>query len=219
MFNTKEVAFIILITIILAFVLSFPDPAKTLIFIIPIFFIIVINNVAKKISSFYLDSEIEVKLWELKRSGLLHILNINPFRTTHPSKDFKRPFPIGVFLPIITAVFSFGYFTWLNSLIFDVKAKVYRAAKRFGLYTFSEMTEYHIGLIAASGVLANLFFAIIGYLLNFDEFAKLNIYYAFFNLIPLSELDGNKILFGSIVLWSFLVALVLIGLGYVFLVV
>jgi|TARA_Y100000310_G_scaffold345234_1_gene462977 hypothetical protein len=207
MFNVKEIALIILMTILLAFVLSFPNPTKILLFLIPIFFVIGVNVLAKKILSFYLDSEIEIKIWDVKRYGF------------KPKRYFKKPFPAGAFIPIITTVFSFGYFPWLNGLVFDVKAKVYRAARRFGLYTFSEMTEYHVGLIAAVGIFANLFFAIIGYLINLDEFAKLNIYYAFFNLIPLSDLDGNKIFFGSIVLWSFLTTLVLIGLGYVFLVV
>ena len=207
MFNVKEISLIVLITIILAFALSVPDPRNTLYLLVPMFFVIMANVLAKKVSSFYLDSEIEIKLWEIKRYGF------------KPSKYFKRPFPAGAFIPIITSVLSFGYFIWLTGLVFEVKAKIYRAAKRFGLYSFSEMTEYHIGLIAAAGVLTNLFLAGIGYLINLDEFAKLNIYYAFFNLIPLSNLDGNKIFFGSIVLWSFLVALALIGLGYVFLVV
>ena len=207
MFSVKEISLIVLITIILAFALSFPEPIKTLYLLAPMFFVIITNILAKKVLSFYLDSEIEIKLWDIKRYGF------------KPSKHFKRPFPAGAFLPIITSVLSFGYFVWLTGLVFDVKAKIYRAARRFGLYSFSEMTEHHIGLIAAAGISTNLFLAVIGYLINLDEFAKLNIYYAFFNLIPLSDLDGNKIFFGSIVVWSFLVALVLIGLGYVFLVV
>jgi len=66
--------------------------------------------------------------------------------------------------------------------------------------------------IAAVGVFANIFFAIIGYLINQPEFAKLNIYFAFFNLIPLSELDGNKIFFGSLILWVLLIIITLVGL-------
>jgi len=100
----------------------------------------------------------------------------------------------------------------MASLIFEVKPKVYRAAKRYGLYKFSEMTEYHIGLIAASGIAVNILLGIIGYLINFPLFAKLNIYYALFNLIPISELDGNKIFFGSFVLWCFLASIVLLGM-------
>ncbi len=205
MFNKKEVAIIIIISIILAFIFSFAKDIITFFsFFAGIFFLIFINSIAKKISSYYLDSEIEIRLWEVKRYGF------------KPHKHFKRSFPAGIFFPLITAVVSLGYFIWMASLIFEVKPKIYRAAKRFGLYSFSEMTEHHIGLIAASGVLINLFFAIIGYLIGFSDFARLSIYYAFFNIIPFSDLDGNKIFFGSIVLWSFLVALILIGLGYVF---
>ena len=205
MFNKREVVIIGIISIILAFIFSFAKEISTFFyFFVAIFFLIFINSIAKKISSYYLDSEIEIRLWEVKRYGF------------KPHKHFKRSFPSGIFFPLITAVASLGYFVWMASLIFEVKPKIYRAAKRFGLYSFSEMTEYHIGLIAASGVLINLFFAVIGYLTGFSDFAKLNIYYAFFNIIPFSDLDGNKIFFGSVVLWSFLAALILIGLGYVF---
>ena len=100
----------------------------------------------------------------------------------------------------------------MASLVFEVKPKSYRAAKRHGLYTFSEMTEEHMGYIAAAGIFATLVFAVIGYLLGFTEFSKLSIYYALFNMFPISSLDGNKIFFGNIVLWSFLASLVVIGL-------
>ncbi len=208
MLNGKEIGTILLVTIILAFVFSILN-LKELFFLslLFIFLTILINIIAKKVTAFYLDSEIEVKLWEVERYG---------FR---PGSYFKKPIPAGVLAPIILAGLSLGYLKWLASLVFDVKAKTYRAAKRHGLYTFSEMTEYHIGLIAASGILANLIFAVIGYLINFPEFARINIYYAFFNILPLSDLDGNKIFFGSIILWSFLAALILVGLALAFMVV
>ena len=56
-------------------------------------------------------------------------------------------------------------------------------------------------------------FAVIGYLVGFSDFAKISLYYAFFNMLPLSDLDGNKLFFGSLVTWVFLAALVLIGLA------
>ncbi len=166
-----------------------------------VFLIIAINITAKKIASFYLGSKIELKLWEIRRYGF------------KPSRHFKKPFPAGAFFPIIVTALSLGYLTWMASLVFDVKPNTHRKAKRHGLYTFSEMTEAHIGLIASMGIFANLIFAVFGYLVGFLDFAKLNIYYAFFNILPLSNLDGNKIFFGSRVLWSFLASLVLIGLG------
>ena len=59
-------------------------------------------------------------------------------------------------------------------------------------------------------------FAVLGYLVGFTEFARLNIFLAFFSMIPISDLDGNKIFFGSQIMWSFLAAITLIGLGYAF---
>jgi len=203
MLNKKEIIYIIIITLILGVVISLiKTPEIFLYTLLAVFLVLIINIIAKKVTSFYLDSEIEIKLWEIKRYGF----------KTH--KHLKKPFPAGAFLPLITTAFSFGFITWMASLVFDVKPKIYRAAKRHGLYSFSEITELHLGLIAAAGIFANLVFAIIGYLINFPEFARINILYAFFNMIPLSNLDGNKIFFGNLILWSFLASMVLIGLFY-----
>ena len=157
--------------------------------------------------AFYFDTEIKIKFWEVSQYG---------FR---PNQRFRNPFPAGVFLPIITTAFSFGYITWLASLTFQTRPKVYRAARRHGLYSFSEIPEYHIGLIAAAGIFANLLFAGIGYLINFPEFMRINLYYALFNMIPLSELDGNKILFGSKLLWSVLAIIILIAITMSFVII
>lgn len=230
MLNKKEIFSILTIAIILAFTISLIKSLEIFLYaFLMIFLVIIINIFAKKITSHYFDSEIEIKIWEIHRWGILsffkHIpfigrfFNYVPFIGRYPSREFKRAFPIGAFLPILVILFSFGYVTWMGNFVFDVKAKIYRAAKRHGLYSFSEMTEDHIGFIASAGIIANLAFAIIGYLIGFPEFAKLNIFYAFFNILPISDLDGNKIFFGSIVLWSFLAALILIGMGYVFLVI
>ena len=193
-----------IITLILAFTISLVKSLEIFLYaLLGVFLVLIINILAKKVASFYLDSEIEIKLWEIKRYGF------------KAHKYFKKPFPAGAFLPIIITAFSFGYINWMASLIFDVKPKIYRAAKRYGLYSFSEMTEYHLALIAAAGILANLILAAAGYFIGFTTFTKLNIYYVFFNMLPISDLDGNKIFFGSIVLWSFLASLTLIGLFFV----
>jgi hypothetical protein len=159
--------------------------------------VVLLNVFAKKITAYFLDSEIEMKIWEIGRFG-----------------GNKKPFLLGAFLPLISKIilFPFKNFVWMASLVFDVKPKTYRAAKRFGLYTFSDVTEYEFGLIAASGILINLVLSAIGYFSGFPLLARLSMYYAFFNILPLSELDGNKILFGSKIIWSFLASLVLIGM-------
>ena len=208
MINKDEIVSIAIVALVLAFAFSIVSSFGSFVYVFTsIIIIICANTFAKKISAFYLDSEIEVKIWEMQRYGY------------KPQRHFERPFPIGLFLPIIVAVFSLGYLKWMASVVFDIKARVYRTAKRFGIYSFSEITEYHLALIAASGVVINLVLGIFGYLAGFDNFARLNIYYAFFSIIPISDLDGNKIFFGSIIMWSALAAICLLGLGYVFFVI
>jgi len=205
MINSKEFLALVIITLILSITISFFGGIETFIYtLLAVFLVLVINVLAKKIVSFYLDSEIEINFWEIKRYGF----------KSH--EHFKKPFPAGILFPFIVALISLGNLIWMASLVFDVKPKTHRAAKRHGLYSFSEMTEDHIGFIAAAGVFANLIFAFVGYLLGFSEFARLNIYLAFFSMLPFSDLDGNKIFFGSLILWSFLATVVLIGLGYAF---
>ncbi|MEK6842710.1 MAG: hypothetical protein AABX84_02745 [Nanoarchaeota archaeon] len=204
MFGKKEAAHIIVAILVLSLAISIWNFEIILYALISVFFVVLINIIAKNISAYYFESEIENKIWETQRYGF------------KAHKYFKKPIPIGAFLPLITSIISLGYFSWFSSLVFDVKPKSYRAAKHHGLYSFSEMTEEHICYIAAFGILANLLLAVAGYLIGFELFAKLNIYYTFFNMLPISDLDGNKIFFGNIVLWSFLATLILIGLGYVF---
>jgi hypothetical protein len=211
MLTKKEIIPISLIILILSFTVSLIR-SWTLFYysLLSIFLIVLVNILAKKIASFYLDSEIEIKLWQIKRYGF------------KPNQNFKRPFPTGAFFPILLTAISFGYLTWMASLTFEVKPKVYRAAKRHGLYSFSEMTESHIGLIAAAGIFATLGFAVLGYFIGLPEimnFVNLSILYAFYNMIPISDLDGNKIFFGNKILWSFLATITLIGVGYILLIV
>ena len=205
MFSEKEILLISGIAVVLALALSFLKGLEAFAYsLVFIFFILMINLVAKKISSFYLDSKIDIRLWDVKRFGF------------HPSARFKNPFPAGVLFPLLSSFFTFGNFIWLGALVFETKPRVYRAARKHRLYNFSAMTEDHIGYIAASGIVANLLFALIGYLVGFSEFAALNVYYAFFNLIPVSDLDGNKIFFGSLVLWSFLATITLMAVVAIF---
>lgn len=204
MFEKKEIGVLVLVTIILALTISFLKTGVLLGVLLAVFIILLLNIVAKKIAAFYLESEIEIKPWQMERYGF------------ESHQYFKKPFPIGIFFPIIVSLVSFGKLFWMASMVFDVKPKVYRAAKRHELYSFSEMTENHMASIAATGVFVNLIAAVIGYLLGFSDFARLNIYFAFFSMLPLSDLDGNKMFFGNIVLWSFLATIVLIGLGYAF---
>lgn len=206
MFKKEEITGIIVITLILSFLTSLGEPMKNLLYALLSFFIIIlVNSLAKKITAFYLESEITLKIWEARRFG---------YRSHH---YFKKPFPAGAIIPFISKIFFFplNNLIWMASLSFDVESKTYRASKRHGLYSFSEITENHIGLIAAAGIFGNLFFAVIAYLIGFPqemEFIQLSLLYSLFNLIPWSNLDGNKLFFGNLVLWALIATITLLGI-------
>ncbi|HTY44002.1 MAG TPA: hypothetical protein VMC80_02065 [Patescibacteria group bacterium] len=209
MFNRKEVIAIIIATVIIGFSVSIFQDLKTIIqpinflwTLLAVFVILLLNVLVKKIMALYYESEAEIKLWDIRRFGF------------KAHQHFKKPFPLGAVLPILSKIILFPLksVVWMASLVFDVNPKAYRASRRHGLYSFAEMTEYHLGIIAASGILVNLIAAVIGYLLGFSDFARLSIYFTFFNMLPVSDLDGNKIFFGNIVMWSFLASLVVLGI-------
>ncbi len=209
MLKYKEILSVLIISVIIAFVMitKYLDFDYLAIAFLLIALTIFINIIAKKIMAYYFESEIEIDIWKIRQFWI------------KPSYHFKKPFPTGIVFPLILGFASAGYLWWLAVLDFDVKPKVSRAAKKWGHYSWTEMTEWHIGLIAAAGIYANFIAAIIGYLIGFPEFARLNIYYAGFNLLPISNLDGNKIFFAGrgAVLWITTVVIALIGLAYVFL--
>jgi len=205
MIDKKEIIAILIATLVLAFSITLISDVFIFIYaLISVFIIILVNLIAKKLASSKLECEIETRLWETRRYG---------FKAHY---RLKKPFPIGAFLPLLSKLilFPLNHFVWMASLVFDVKAKTHKPIKRHGLYRFSEMTEEHLGYIAAAGIGANLVLAIIGYLIGVPFFSKLNIYYALFNMIPISNLDGNKIFFGNFLLWIFLAVITLIGVGY-----
>lgn len=203
MFTLKEILALILALIVLAFSVSFMRGWNAFAFALLFFAIILLVNViAKKLMAYYLEAGIETKIWTFKRFGL------------HEKSYFKTPIPLGIILAFLLPIISGGFLKWFavtESEIVPLKA---RAAKRHDFYSFSELTEKHIGKIATAGIVSNLVLALIAYLINQPELGKLSIYFACFNMPPISKLDGSKIFFGSITKWFILAAICLIALSY-----
>ncbi len=200
MLNQKEILAILSSTIVLGILISLIETWN--IFFITtglILIVILINIVAKKVTSFYLETETEISLWEFKKFW---------YKKNH---KFSKPIPAGILIPLAIKFFSVGLITWMACLTFEVKGKIYKAAKRHGLYSFSGVTEEEIGWIATAGIIMNILFSILGYVLGYGQFAQLNILYAFFNLIPLSNLDGSKIFFGNKLVWTILAIIASMG--------
>lgn len=202
----KELSIIVIAALILALSVSFLNMTIFWAALLSFAIIILTNVIVKKIIGNYLETDVKTKFWSWYQFGFT--------KYSH----FKKPVPMA-WLPLVASLVSKGMFWWLAILEFDVEAKPERASRKHGLYRFTEVTEWHMAWIAVFGIAINLVLSIVGYLLGFEFFAKLNIYFAFWSIIPLSNLDGSKILFGNRILWFATTIITTIFLFYSFIVV
>ena len=156
-----------------------------------VIFILVIV-LAKKAAANALDADVEHEIWEVSRYGL------------RAGWHLEKPIPAGIILPIFISIFSLGTLIVLTFLTYETRALKRRAAKRFGFYSYTEMTDWHIALIGAAGIIAALIVSIVLYSVkyNLEYFAIISTLYAFFNMVPFSKLDGAQIFYGSKLLWT-----------------
>lgn len=164
--------------------------------------LIIIVVFSKKAMARALDADVEHEIWQVSRYGFT------------PGWHLEKPVPAGIIFPIFFSIFSLGFFKVPALLTYETRALKRRAAKRFGYYSFTEMTDWHTAIIGAAGILAALVISAIMYFYGLENFAVLATLYAFFNMIPISKLDGTQIFFGSKVLWSVLAVLTLIFTFY-----
>ncbi|MCR4285145.1 MAG: hypothetical protein NUV97_03835 [archaeon] len=191
--------------LIASIVLSFSVAFRTtnLVYKVFLIFLVIIgaNILAKKIVGYYFETNVKIGFWSIYQFW---------FRG---DSHFKKPVPM-IWLPLLLTLFTKGAIWWLAILEFDVEAKTERVSRRHGLYRFTEVTEWHIAMIAMWGIIVNLLLAIGGYLLGFELFTKLSIYFVVWSLIPLSSLDGSKILFSNRGLWMVLAVIAAVFLRW-----
>lgn len=210
MFTKKELVWIIVMLIVYEFIIIFPSsftPPNTfspLILLVPIM-ILLTSIVSKKIAADYFSIKIEHKVWEFQRWGY------------YRRSQFKKPVQIGLILPFILSILTLGMVRMFTFFQFEVEnIHETRILKQKGLKRKEEINESDIAFTAAWGFLSLLILAIIGALPGireiFPELSKYAIYFGFWNLLPVSQLDGNKLFFGSVLTWTFLTVLYVIGL-------
>lgn len=197
----KEPLIVILASIILALSVAYRNTAILYPAMISFLIIFTINILTKKSVGYFLETKVRTKFWSWYQYGL------------KKGSHFKKPLTMA-WLPLILSLFSQGLIWWFAILEFDVEAKTERVTKRHGLYRFTQVTEWHMAWIATWGIIANIFFAVIAYILGFELFTKLSIYFAIWSIIPLSSLDGSKIYFSSRGLWITLFTILLIFFGW-----
>ena len=126
---------------------------------------------------------------------------------------FKKPFPIGLLVPFVLSFLSLGYLKvplLLQTEVTDVPKK--RLLKRKGSYKKSEINEKNIAFSVVWGFWFLIFLSILALIFKQPSLAKYSIMYGFWNLIPIGQIDGNKLFFGSFPNWVILVIAYIISL-------
>lgn len=154
------------------------------------FLILAVNWGAKKMAARSLDADVEHDLWYASRYGF------------KPGWHLARQAPLGIIVPLVVSAFSLGAAKCMTLLTYQTSALKRRAARRFGFYSFTEMTDWHNALVGAAGIIGVLLLAIISYMGAIDGLPSMAIYYAFWNMAPWSKLDGAQIAMGSRVLYT-----------------
>jgi hypothetical protein len=171
--------------------------------------IIIIGSIlGKKLMASKLDADIEHQIWRFQRYGVA------------PKSHLKKSIPAGIIFPLFLTIISLGTLKLMTLLTFRTKAMKRRSARRHGQFSYTEITDFHNALVGSAGIIIVLFISLISYFIpGFSELAKFSAFYAFFNLIPFSDLDGSQIFFGSRVLWASLAVITLIFTAYALLLV
>jgi len=202
MFTKKEIIWLIIVIIIGGFVIELTKELKLdLVGFLFASIIILFPVIIKKITAPVYNIKIEHKIWHFQRWGW------------YEKSKLKKPFPIGLILPFFVTIVSLGIIKPFTLLQFDVEnLPKKRMLKKRGTYRYSEINDSDLAFTAAWGFWSLILLAIIGYFINQPELTKYSIYYGLWNLLPISQLDGTKLFFGSLLNWVLLAIAFIIGL-------
>ncbi len=208
--RTKEMLHILASIVLLTIITSFSFLLEKQWHVVPQIFVfaavlIIALIAARKVMANIFESDVEHRIWSVSRWGL-------------PSQaHLKKEIPAGIIFPLIVSFFTLGAAKLMTFLEYETVAKKTRAMRTFGAYTYTSMTDWHNALIGAAGIVAALTVSFVSYFLPYqgiEIISKMAAYYAFSNMIPYSRLDGAQIFFGSRVLWTTLVVITVIFIGY-----
>ena len=224
-FTKKELKYIILTALVVAFAFAFDDKQPTfqlsfwLLNFLKISLIVVIaaliHILAQKITAYKYKAIAEYKIWEIRQilfwtAGKFPIkLEFGPFKIT------LSGLPAGIIISLLVAFLSLGKIFFITVSSFAVTSI---SPHRIGIHRFKNVTELEEGIIAASGPIANLFFAFILHAINQDLFAQavfINLMFAIFSMIPISTLDGAKMFFGSLMLYFIVLIFIILSIIFI----
>jgi len=196
MFNKKEVFSLLIAALVIGYLYSLNEISWMgwLSMAGLALIILFVHHLGQKLASLFYDCTSELNLWTVRQFGL------------QQWQHFRFDFPFWFIVPAILAVITFPFMLvkWLAITTFEATPLPSRIRRRY-----AEITEWHLALIATGGLFMNALLALISQIAGWNDFAMLNLYFILFNLVPISKLDGNKIFFGSPMLWIFAVVFTL----------
>ena len=210
--DNEEITSIIIAIITLAVIINFKEILLLDFQNLPFaflfaFILIAVNILGKKIMARKLDAGVNHKIWHFQQFGFKE------------AERLKSPAPFGIIIPLIFSAVSLGKIKFMTVMTYETTALKRRAARRHGPFSFTEMTDWHNALIGAAGIIITLLLSLVVYFIpGMEPLSRLAAFYAFFNMIPFSNLDGSKIFIGSRVLWYSLAIITLIFASYALLI-
>ena len=202
MFTKKESLAVFISVLLLSFVFGFDDGTNTFVlsnWLINILRIFLLVSVA------ILFRELVIKLFA-KRHEAISEYKLWSVHQIWFNKKLSRGLPFGIFIALIGAVVSTGRLFFTAIGVHDLRENTNpRVGRKYQNLEYREEAQ-----IISMGMLSNLFLAIVGLMighffnLNMSVFVGINFYIVLFNMIPISELDGAKIFFGSLLTYAFL---------------
>ncbi len=170
--------------------------------------IILLSLASKIIVAKNLGLGMTAEIWKFQRYGII------------AKQKFKKPFPIGLLAALILALITNGTLKFLAFLQFNFTALPVRVVKKYGSKRFSGIMEWDGALMVFYSTLPLLLLAVISSFFDigiFSMISKYSLIYAISNLIPLGQLDGTKLYFGSRPLFVFTWILTAFSALFVFL--
>jgi hypothetical protein len=200
----KEAVWIIIAILIMGFIISFSlSPTYSLKVLLISAVIILTSIFTKKIAGEIFNIKVEHTVLEFRRWGY------------YKRSQLKKPIPMGLVLPFFLSIISLGIIKPFTLLQFNAKnlyKKRIQRARGESEYRRTEINESDLGFTAAWGFWALILLAIIGIFLKQPELTKYSVYYGIWNLIPLGNLDGTKLFFGSLINWILLMIVYIVAL-------
>ncbi len=209
MFTKKESAALLISILVLSFVFGFDDGKEAfalsswlfnfLIVFLAVFASVLFRELMFKGFARRHDATSEYGIWNINQVWF--------------GKKLERGIPLGIFAAVVLAIASAGKFFFTAIGVHNLRENRHaRVGRKLIFLEYSEEAK-----IASMGILSHLFLASAGLLggnflgLNMSAFVNINFFMALFNLLPISNLDGAKIFFGSLMTYIFLVVFTIVA--------